>query len=102
MTLVYEDAIEDPDGTLRQLAALLGVSLPPEPIAHASRLAVQRDEASQAIRTRFSADMGDPDRQFRLLLPPDRLDRHASNRVVVPRTISNVVRLLRGQSLKRC
>jgi LPS sulfotransferase NodH len=100
MTVVYEDALDNPDGTIRRLAALLDVSLPSEPIAHVSRLAVQRDEASQAIRERFRAETGDPDRPFRLLMPPDRLERRASNRIVVPRTVSNLVRLLRGQALK--
>jgi hypothetical protein len=101
LSLVYEDVVDDPDGTLRRVAAPMDVSLPPEPIAHVSRLAVQRDETSQAIRARFEADMGNPDLPFRQLLPPDRVQRGGSDRVVVRRTVSNVMRLLRGQALRQ-
>jgi LPS sulfotransferase NodH len=56
MELTYEDAILDPAGAVRRIADLAEVSLDACP-ALSTDLVVQRDEATDAIRTRFEADL---------------------------------------------
>lgn len=100
LTLVYEDALVDPDATIRRVAALLDVDLPAAPIGDASKYAVQRDDATLAIRARFQADYGDPDRPIRTVLRVGHSAKRRREPVVAPRTIGNLVRLLRGRTLK--
>jgi LPS sulfotransferase NodH len=99
LTLVYEEIVADRAGTLATIADALGVALPPGPAADTGRFTVQRDETTHAIRERFRADFGDPDRPIRLLsgVERDGVPTSGSRR---PPAVASVVRWLRGRALR--
>lgn len=56
MEVVYEDALLDPAGVVRRFAELAEIPLDPS-LQLRTDLAVQRDEATDAIRARFERDL---------------------------------------------
>lgn len=63
--LVYEDILQDPQGTVDAIAALVGLEPSPKVNVDAIKIEVQRDETSTEWRERFLKKYSDPDH-----LPP--------------------------------
>ncbi len=66
LRLVYEDALEDLQGAVDAVAALMDLDHRPRVDPSRIALEVQRDAETEAWRQRFVADHGDPDRMDEL------------------------------------
>lgn len=96
--LVYEEVMVDPDRALLTIAEALEVTLPSGPKA-ATSFAIQRDAESEAMRTRFRQEAGDPDGSFVLLHPFSRKSPASPPAPAARRGVRRVVEMLRGRGL---
>jgi LPS sulfotransferase NodH len=105
VTLVYEEVMADPGRALRTVADALGVDLPDGGAVGPTTFAIQRDEQTEAIRSRFQADAGHPDTPFQALRSfsgKARAEDGAAAPVAPRRGVRRVVQLLGWRARKEC